>query len=922
MKYVLLAVCAVALMMVSMASANVIVSYNGNSLGLFSDSGELIRNYATDLSNPQGVTVDNSGHVYVANYGTGQVRMYNIASGALVRDVVDKTTYRPTGLAFNPANPGEIIMMAAYDTGGGNFTASQLGRWDTVAANLCNVYTNDLGVGYASVYYFPCITARSWTAGIYVAAAGSVFQKFDPNTLTAMGGDIPAPGAGAITGTAKDIYWTGTSKDPNLNGYIQRGSDLGILVRGMNNPMGITNDGTNLWVAQNGNNAVGHYNVATGELISHFKVTNPVDIVYVFAEPVGGSIATGKENSSGQNVKAENADANRINILQNEFLLLEADSMSPRLTKLGWDTERTGRTGINLLKSPVELRLSKKGQIIKPQIRVGTPDDRTIKYDFVIADGRQLTWEIALHPEELRMLVSCNADISDYADKLELVFPFNPKTAVTSIISSTWTSEGKFQIPAIINAPDLGQMLVTCAEHPKLTGRIEGSRAGKWVTATFELLMPSQDSSLNLKFSPVMLPMPAGFKDEKRWKAARRGWFNLIQQSSGASGGGVNIVNGVWANNVISDPVSSLVYMLGDATLLVPELAPGVSMPPILRRTVDYWMDVKTYSDGLVSYTAGGEGQNVMDGNPSVLIGAWCYVKASGDTEWLKRRIERLEFLSQYMEKRDVDSDGLIESKQSGNSGSRLHQRDPDMCWDCYVAGYKNAYVNALAYRAWRSLADLEKSLGRHEQEQRYIKLAERLKASYLDTFYNSETGWLGLWRSQDGKLHDLYMDLPTSFSINYGLIDKDKGREMLQRYWQALKESGFKRFDLGVPLNLKPVPREEMEHYTEFQTFLNGGCTVITTSYLLNALYIVGMTQQADMILDAMLKRQWDGAFPNGGGFQNGFVDIAWEGGEVFDWNGKPTGYEGHLVYNWSFLHSMLLKEPLFRDRVYETIK
>jgi hypothetical protein len=65
-----------------------------------------------------------------------------------------------------------------------------------------------------------------------------------------------------------------------------------------------------------------------------------------------------------------------------------------------------------------------------------------------------------------------------------------------------------------------------------------------------------------------------------------------------------------------------------------------------------------------------------------------------------------------------------------------------------------------------------------------------------------------------------------------------------------------------------------------------------------------------------AQSKRQKDGAFPNGGGFQNGFVDRMGPGAEVFDWNGKPAGYEGHLVYCWAFLHSMLLKDPAIRHR------
>ncbi|MBM3495196.1 MAG: hypothetical protein FJX72_12875 [Armatimonadetes bacterium] len=306
-----------------------------------------------------------------------------------------------------------------------------------------------------------------------------------------------------------------------------------------------------------------------------------------------------------------------------------------------------------------------------------------------------------------------------------------------------------------------------------------------------------------------------------------------------------------------------------------------------------------------------------MDSNPAVLIGAWGYVQATGDLDWLTKRIERLEFVSRYMERRDVDGDGLIESKQSGNSGSRP-PRDPDCAWDCYVSGHKNAYVNALAYRAWCGLADLEAKLGRKEAAERYRTLARKLQSVFLSTFLNPETGWLGFWRSRDGQLHDLHMDAPTSIAISYGLISPRQGREMLQRYMKALRATGFDRFDIGVPLNLRPVPKEEMEHYTEFQQFLNAGCGVSNTSYLLNALYVVGMRREADEILDAMLERQRKGAFPNGGGFQNGFVDRMGDGAEVFDWSGKAAGYEGHLVYCWAFLHSMLAREPALRARLY----
>ena len=612
-------------------------------------------------------------------------------------------------------------------------------------------------------------------------------------------------------------------------------------------------------------------------------------------------------------------------------LHLQIDCTAGGIGHLGLDTEGTGRMGINLLRAPVELHLFKGDARLNIPGRVDMPDQETVRFSFLLGEGKEVTWNVIVWSGGMRMEIGSGEDISGQADRMEVVFPLDPTTAVTCIIGNNWTGQGKFTLPVILSAPDLGQLLMTETRQPGIIGRIEGNRAEKWVTVTLELPVTGGPVSTCLDFTPVALPAPKGFTEEDQWKAARRGWFNMIQLSCGASGGSREVA-GVWANNVLSDPVSSVLYMLADATLLVPELAPGVWMAPILRRAVEYWIDHKTNADGLIAYTAGGNpgaenaseaepdfahNQNVMDANPSVLIGAWAYVEASGDTAWLKERIGDLEFISAYLERHDTDGDGLVESKQSGNSGSRP-PRDPDSAWDCYSSGHKNAYVNTLVYRAWRGLACLERRLERTEQEQKYRQQADRLKEAFLPAFYNPETGWLGFWRSRDGILHDIYSDAPTSFAINYGLIDAAKGREMLDRFWNALKETGFSHFDLGTPICLRPIPREDMEAYFEFKQFLNGGCCVSNTSYLLNAMYMSGMSTEAELILEAMLKRQRDGVFPNGGGFQNGFVDHMGLGAEVFDWNGNPAGYEGHLVYCWAFLHSMLLREPALRERVY----
>lgn len=51
-----------------------------------------------------------------------------------------------------------------------------------------------------------------------------------------------------------------------------------------------------------------------------------------------------------------------------------------------------------------------------------------------------------------------------------------------------------------------------------------------------------------------------------------------------------------------------------------------------------------------------------------------------------------------------------------------------------------------------------------------------------------------------------------------------------------------------------------------------------------------------------------------------NKFVDRMGYGAEAFDWKGGTAGYEGHSVYTWAFLNSMLCKEPAFRELIIGT--
>jgi hypothetical protein len=620
---------------------------------------------------------------------------------------------------------------------------------------------------------------------------------------------------------------------------------------------------------------------------------------------------------------------------------VRADLKSACLPVLSWDTEGGDRAKLNLLRAPVMLACRSGDKKIE---MTGTGESRgkdEVVFQFAAPDAT-ITWTVAVKDGGIWMNFSGSGQGLAALGGLELIVPLNPRAAATGPVGGEWTADEKLQLPTLLYAPDLGAMRVSSSHQPELLCRWEGSRGrvGRWATLTMELPPLQENVGTSLRFEPYHLPQPAGMADARRWKAARRGWMNLLQTSTKrpAEPQGYNNAfynptpAGVWANNIISDPVSSTVFWLGDHVLRLPDLAPGVSVKPLLRRTVELWLNDKITPEGRVFYTMEPINQYdsgiPMDANPSVLIGAWCYVQASGDSDWLRRHIDRLELVSAFTERHDTDGDGLIESPQSGNRGTLAHG---DSAWDCISTGHKNAYVNALVHRAWRGMARMEERLGRMDKAGHFNALADRLKSSYRATFYNPETGWLGWWRSADGELHDVWSDMPTSIAITCGVIAPEDGGAMLDRHWAELEKSGFKMLEIGLPLNLRPIPPSLMlqgyggkkeDGSDTFHKYLNGGACVSNTSFWLLANYIAGRKERADRVLDAMLERQRRGVFPNGGAFQNGIIDRAGAGAEFFDWEGNTSGYEGHLVYSWAWMHALFARDGIYQSKILQPLK
>jgi len=512
-------------------------------------------------------------------------------------------------------------------------------------------------------------------------------------------------------------------------------------------------------------------------------------------------------------------------------------------------------------------------------------------------------------------------------EAIELIFPFDPRVTPTTVLPQVWDDEGNARLPVVISAPGFGQMYLTDESHPGLKARLEGSRNECKVDLILELPAVNSGQSYTLSFTPVYLPLPQGMADKALWQKVRRGWFNTWQPSSrwGDQGREFSAPQGVLANNVISDPVSFALPFYADQALWTPEIAPGISVMNQVRHSIDWWLQYRTDPGGeVVGYWGY---RHFLDSNPGILISAWDYIEATGDHDWLKERLPELERLSTFLEQRDVDHDGMVEATQSGNYDTLIEPARSCCWWDALNCGHKDGYTNAIIYRAWRCLADLEQQLSRTQQRAHYTQLADRLKAVYSKTLYNPATGWLAWWKSADGQLHDYATPIVNGLAIEYGLVGPSEGRKILKRLREKMVAVSFTRFDLGVPCTLIPVRRADylqpdgagmpsrQDGTDTFQDYMNGGISAGHALHFMMAHYVVGESEIGDQLLHAMLRRQARD------GFHNGVRNRGGEGIDWTNWTGAATGYEGYLADVFMFLQAAVLREPSFRSRFYRPL-
>ena len=177
--------------------ADLYITYGGTKLGLFTDAGVFVRDFATDLSNPQGVAVDSAGNVFVSDFGNKRIRMYD-KFGNFVRDVMNNSYSggsTPFGLSLDSS--GNLYASVVL----GNFpTINQLLKWNPAGTNQELAYGN-YGPTYEGLFY------DAPNNRLITTLQANFIQSFDGTTLGLSGsGGLSSNARGLTVGPGGNIY--------------------------------------------------------------------------------------------------------------------------------------------------------------------------------------------------------------------------------------------------------------------------------------------------------------------------------------------------------------------------------------------------------------------------------------------------------------------------------------------------------------------------------------------------------------------------------------------------------------------------------------------------------------------------------------------------------------------------------------------
>ena len=568
----------------------------------------------------------------------------------------------------------------------------------------------------------------------------------------------------------------------------------------------------------------------------------------------------------------------------------------PQITYLSWDSEGKGKLDINLLgvkgTDGIQPRVTPAYQPLKPLPAANLKrDGNVVRYGpFEVADGLWMNWEIKVGAKEVEMAVTKEATRA-LTVRPGLIH-FDLDAGQTPI--QPFYRPGKLGLvglPCVLNAPDCGAVLVESAKG-SMAGfserAAECQALGKTWWSYFDLTdeFPTRPDGLveikpglrqgRMRWSAQQIvPVPALTAKEPRLAGLSRYALNGMPFRPDTD---------LLGNSITSINCGFCMFEYAEMAQWLPVLPGAIDPCDLLRRSLDtYFAGTWAHDCGPANMIDPNSGYNTtLDTKPALIYAAWTVVRKTGDLEQLRRWLPYLERLGTLMEATAAD-DGLLQTIKSTRGGG---------WYDVIRDGGKSAYGNALGFRAFQYLADLESLLGHDEKSQHFTEQANRIRAAFYPTLFNPETGVIAGWKTEDGKLHDYWFPWVNGMAIIYGLVPEPEANKILDRMQAKFKAVGFNRFDLGMPNCLINIPSADYAVDNKFQQYLNGGAAPCYAYWYIQAMYQTGRRTEADAMLWPLIKSYGEGLFNNGVAGKRG----APLHGEWHDWTGQPCGGEGFL--------------------------
>jgi hypothetical protein len=574
---------------------------------------------------------------------------------------------------------------------------------------------------------------------------------------------------------------------------------------------------------------------------------------------------------------------------------------------LAVDDEGTGRVDRDLLlhRPGVDLQgpmLHPVGgsSLIGPALRCrvdGTVEVRggTVTYDISIPDAGQrlrLTWTMLADRIELTVSREAVADVEAWESALWQI-GFDPTACATTTLGAVRREgrTGLLDLPVLLHAPGHGSLAVT-SDDSHLAWRSDADRGQGWLLGALTIGEEPTDRGTTILRAGI-------FRADLTWRPvdsgirARPSTPDAIARAlrrTALTGLSYRADTGTYSNNSVSihcpmsmDTWSALALQCG--------IVEGIDTRLLLRDSLERWLDGGPgYASGTMR--DGGrlrpaEDEYLISG-VGTLLGLAEYLHSVRDDAWVARYRSRIGTMLERLAARDLDGDGLIESPyRRGVSG----EHDWSTNWyDVVSFGWKDAYVNALLFRALRLLAAALPAQGAADLADGLDAWADRIASVFVSTFRNPATGWIAGWRSADDSLHDHAFLAVNAIVVTSGVLPASLERPIVESLWDEYRRVGAPDPRWGLPNNLWPIPdadlTEPMQGFPH-GFYLNGALSHSQSRHFVAALYRVGMTDAADVLLEALCSSLADGsAF---GGSQTG-VDWRY-------WDGAACGYEGQLT-------------------------